>query len=160
MYKRCRLNCFIMNIIVCSFILYLFFFLMLISINAKDFLELHAQGPIGLSHIIPKEGLERVKTVAGHHGDDLIRVVEVSSILDVSFSRSLREIEPSPARQLFTGFLLISIDSTLPILMQSLSGIQRGVPILRTPSFTSTPMMIGAFMEGGREGLREGGGRD
>ena len=42
-----------------------------------------------------------------------------------------------------TGFLLASIDKTLPSLRLSRSGIQSGVPGLRTPSITLRPITIG-----------------
>jgi len=44
-----------------------------------------------------------------------------------------------------TLFLSFSIDSTTPILRQSFSGIQRGVPTLRIPAVMLTPKMIGAL---------------
>jgi len=55
-------------------------------------------------------------------------------------------IGPSLADALFFLTLLISMDSTTPILRLSLSGITNGVPTLNEPAITFTPIIIGAFL--------------
>jgi hypothetical protein len=60
-----------------------------------------------------------------------------------SWPTILQAIEPSLALASLIYFLLTSMDSTLPILKLSLSGIIKGVPILRIPDFTFTPITIG-----------------
>jgi hypothetical protein len=53
--------------------------------------------------------------------------------------------EPSFALASLIDFLLTSIDYTTPILKLSRIGMQRGVPIFKTPSVTLTPITIGLF---------------